>query len=337
MREDPVSEALDITPAAPPAAAEPAGPPAGTPAGTPGPLARLQGWVLGNPVAFKELRGRMRGRRAYILITAYTAVLALGMVLVYFASANPTNPNNLDTLRTVGKALFTSVYVLQLLAVCFIAPALSAGAIAAERERQTYELLRTTLLSPGKLVRGKFASGLLFLLLLLLVGLPLQSVAYLFGGVVLEELLIGLLLLVVTAVAFLAIGLFYSSLSRRTLVATVLSYGTSLLLVFGLPLLILVFSILQSNLNSRLGAMGGFDQAFLMILLWIVVCFNPLAAAIGSEVVLMENDSLWYMSQSYNGVNFYFPSPWYVYTIVYLLLSLLLLWLAVRRVSRPEH
>jgi hypothetical protein len=170
---------------------------------------------------------------------------------------------------------------------------------------------------------------MLFLLLLLLVGLPLQSVAYLFGGVVLDELLIGLLLLVVTAVAFLAIGLFYSSLSRRTLVATVLSYGTSLLLVFGLPLLILVFSILQSNLSGRVSSP--------MILLWIVICFNPLAAAIGSEVVLLENDSLWYMSQSYNGVNFYFPSPWYVYSIVYILLSLLLLWLAVRRVSRPEH
>ncbi|HWQ84840.1 MAG TPA: ABC transporter permease subunit [Anaerolineales bacterium] len=324
MSEEIVTEAIEPNPAAPAPARG-------------GVVARLQGWLLGNPVTLKELRGRMRGRRAYILITAYTAVLALAMILVYFATANATSPNNLDSLRTVGKALFASVFILQLLAVCFIAPALSAGAIATERERQTYELLRTTLLSAPRLVRGKFTSGLFFLLLLLLVGLPLQSVAYLFGGVTLEELLVGILVLVVTAIAFLAIGLFFSSLARRTLVATVLAYGASLLLVFGLPLLILVITLMQNNLFTGFSTSSGYQAAFLMVLMWIVICINPLAAAIGSEVVLMENDSLWSMTQTFTGVSLTLPSPWYVYSIVYILLSLLLLWLTVRRVSHPDR
>lgn len=301
-------------------------------------LARLQGWVLANPVAFKELRGRMRGRRAYILITIYTGLLSLAMVLMYLATGSGSSPNNTSNIQVVGKVLFAAVFWLQLLAVCFVAPALAAGAIAAERERQTYELLRTTLLSARKLVLGKFASGFLFLLLLLLVGLPLQSVAYLFGGVAVEELLIGILLLVVTAAAFLAIGLLISSLSRRTLVATVLTYGATLLLVFGLPMVMFVVALFQSGIGSNFGQLSGYQEAALMILLWIAMVFNPPAAAIGSEVILLENDSLWYLRQSLsNGVVLYLPSPWYVYVIIYTLLSLFLLWLAVRRVSRVDR
>ena len=300
--------------------------------------ARLQGWVLANPVAFKELRGRMRGRRAYILITIYTGLLSLAMILMYLATGGGTSPNNTNNIQLIGKALFAAVFFLQLLAVCFVAPSLAAGAIAAEREHQTYELLRATLLSARQLVLGKFASGFLFLLLLLLVGLPLQSVAYLFGGVALEELLIGVLLLVVTAAALLSIGLLFSSLSRRTLVASVLSYGVTLLLVFGLPLLMFMVGLFQSGIGGSFNQLTGYQEAMLMSVLWILICLNPPAAAVGSEVILLENDSLWVMRQTFsNGVALTLPSPWYVYALIYTLLSLFLLWLAVRRVNRLDR
>jgi len=306
----------------------------------PGLLQRLQAWLLANPVAFKELRGRMRGRRAYILITVYTAVLSLAMLLVYFVTNSASTPNNLNSIQLVGKSLFGVVFWLQLLVMCFVAPALAAGAIASERERQTYELLRTTLLSARALVLGKFASGMLFLLLLLLVGLPLQSMAYLFGGVTLEELLVGTLLLIVTAAAFLAVGIFFSSLSGRTLISTVLSYGVSLLLVFGLPMLLFLLLLLQQNLISGTGLsnMNVFQETMLMLLLWSGMSINPLATAVGSEVILLQESSLWSVSISLSSAgSISLPSPWIPYTILYTLLSLFLLWLAVRRVSRLDR
>ena len=305
----------------------------------PGLLQRLQAWLLSNPVAFKELRGRMRGRRAYILITIYAAVLSLAMILVYLAVRSAGSPNNLQSVQNVGKALFGSVFWMQMLAVCFIAPALAAGSIASEREHQTYDLLRTTLLSARQLVLGKFASGMLFLLLLLLVGLPLQSMAYLYGGVTAQELLVGTLILVVSAAAFLAIGIFFSSLSRRTLVSTVLSYGAALLLVFGLPMLLLLLLFLYGNLTSGsfMGNLSAFQEGVLLSLMWAGVCVNPLAAAVVSEVILLEEASLWIMKLPLsNGPQLTLPSPWYPYVILYSLLSLFLLWLAVRRVSRLD-
>jgi ABC-2 type transport system permease protein len=306
----------------------------------PGLLQRLQAWLLANPVAYKELRGRMRGRRAYILITVYTAVLSLAMLLVYFVTNSSSTPNNYNSIQLVGKALFGAVFWLQLLVMCFVAPALAAGAIASERERQTYELLRTTLLSARALVLGKFASGMLFLLLLLLVGLPLQSMAYLFGGVTLEELLVGTLLLIVTAAAFLAVGIFFSSLSGRTLISTVLSYGVSLLLVFGLPMLLFLLLLLQQNLISGTGLsnMNVFQETMLLLLLWSGMSLNPLATAVGSEVILLQENSLWSVSVSLSSSgSLSLPSPWIPYTILYTLLSLFLLWLAVRKVSRMDR
>ena len=141
-----------------------------------------------NPVVLKELRGRMRGPRAFIVLTLYLLLMS-GFVallyLVYIASVNSAVSGNSGQL--VGKFVFGAVVGIELLLVCFIAPAFTAGAISGERERQTYDLLRTTLLPAQALVLGKLASALSYMLLLLVAAFPLQSLAFLLGGVGPEE------------------------------------------------------------------------------------------------------------------------------------------------------
>jgi ABC-type transport system involved in multi-copper enzyme maturation permease subunit len=228
---------------------------------------------------------------------------------------------------------------LELMAACFIAPGLTAGAISSEREHQTFDLLRTTLLSARSVVWGKFLAAFLYLLLLIFAALPIQSLAFLFGGVSLEEMLISTLMLVLTSMTFCAVGLFFSSLLARTLVSTVLAYAFAILWVFGLPFIIMLFSGLFGAIFNSSHALFNTTTAQVVLFFggWVLVSLNPLGAAIGSEAILLNDGSLFLFDLPLpNGTTLHLISPWVIYVIASFLISLLLLWLSVRFVRRAE-
>jgi ABC-type transport system involved in multi-copper enzyme maturation permease subunit len=190
-------------------------------------------------VGAKELRGRMRGPRAFIGVTLYLAVLAASAVLVYtvqrdlagaqvsFGGGNPY------VSAQVGQALFTALLFIQVLLVVFLAPAATSGAISLEREKQTLDLLAATPVSTMGIVIGKLASALAFVVVLIVASIPLTAMVFLFGGVAPEDVLRGYVVLIVTAIGFGSVGLLLSTLTRRTQTATVLTYLAVLILTVG--------------------------------------------------------------------------------------------------------
>jgi ABC-2 type transport system permease protein len=291
-----------------------------------------------NPVILKEMRARMRGNRAFVLITVYLLALSLavGSVYLLLSLSNTRTPSAADR-QVFGKLIFGMVIWMQLMTASFIAPALTAGAISSEREHQTYDLLRTTLLPARSLVLGKFFSSLLFIFLLLFAALPLDSLAFLIGGVAPEELAIGTLLLIVTSITFCAVGVFFSSFVKRTLISTVLAYAFATILVFGLPLfLVMLLSMFSSLFSGIPGTVTPTVQAFLVVIGWILVSVNPMATVIASEIVLIQEQSVFLFKLPLNGLTITLVSPWFPYVCFYLLVSLVLLAQSIRFVKRVE-
>ena len=207
------------------------------------PARSLRERLAANPIVVKELRGRMRGNRAFVVITGYVALMSLFAALLYLGYTVSINTSVYNSsTQLVGKVVFGGVVGVELFMVSFIAPAFTAGAISGERERQTYELLRTTLMPARSLVLGKLTSALSFIVLLLFIALPVQSLTFLLGGVALEEVLIALAILLSTALASGAAGIFFSALMRRTLSASVATYGFALVAVVGIPAAALLIS-----------------------------------------------------------------------------------------------
>jgi ABC-type transport system involved in multi-copper enzyme maturation permease subunit len=190
-------------------------------------------------VGAKELRGRMRGPRAFIALTLYLALLAGFTVMVYLiqrqlASSQATfGGSNPYLSAQVGQTIFATLLLLQTLLVLFLAPAATSGAISLEREKQTLDLLAATPVSTLAIVVGKLASALAFVVVLVLASIPLTAVVFVFGGVAPEDVLRGYLVLLATAVGFGAVGLFFSSVTRRTQSATVVTYLAVLVLTVG--------------------------------------------------------------------------------------------------------
>jgi ABC-2 type transport system permease protein len=292
-----------------------------------------------NPVIIKEVRTRMRGWRTFLLVTLHLAGLSLMLGLAYWIFGSALNANtNMDERRIFGKIIFGMLVGMELVMISFTAPALTSGAIASEHERQTYDLLRVTLLSPAALVWGKYLSGLSFILLLLFTALPLLSPAFIIGGIQPHEIFIAILILLVTAITFCAAGIFFSSRTTRTLVATVLSYAFAILLAFGLPMMLLIVIILfGASLSTGNQQISVVTQIMLVYITWFLISLSPSSALIGTEAALLDQQGLWTAHFPVEkGIQVWLISPWLVYVGVALLLSSFLLWTSIRRVRQLE-
>jgi len=295
--------------------------------------------LLDNPVIIKELRGRMRGRQAFILLTVYLGLIALFIFLVYnvlfgISTATRWDPSS---RQEAGKAIFGTVVLLELLLLSFIAPGLTAGTITSERERQTFDLLRTTLLSARAFVFGKLGSAFSYLFLLILAGIPIQSIAFILGGVGLGETVVSGVMLVVTAIFYCTLGIFFSSIMRRTLAATISSYAFILLSFLAIAAMFFIIAYIETFSYSS-NPLSKFTEYTLIAILWFLISTNPLVAAIMTEVILIDQQSLFITNSSMFGSNgpSHLISPWIIYVSFYTLLTLLLFLLSIYFVKRPD-
>jgi len=200
--------------------------------------------ALNPAVAVLELRMRMRGFRPFISLLAYTSLLALAaLIYMLVAGQNSFRP---DQSGTIGRDLFTVVSCVQLALVFLLLPGGAAGAIALEREKGTFELVRASLLRPVDIVTGKFAVLIAYGAILMASSLPLAAWCLLLGGIAPEEILLVYVHLVVTALWLVGLGLLFSAAMRRSIPAVVGTYGV-ILAMLGLPCLTVLLELAPSR------------------------------------------------------------------------------------------
>jgi ABC-2 type transport system permease protein len=268
-----------------------------------------------NPLLVRELRGRMRGARAFVVLTIYLLLLSCFVSIIYGAMVLNIEGSGgfVRDLDEVGKTLFIALLLIETLMVAFITPAFTAGAITGERERKTYELLRATLLPTRKLVAGKLTTALTYVGLLILAAVPLESLPFLLGGVTAAELILGFGLLAVTAFVTAVLGLFLSSVTKTTLSATVLTYAIVLLTTIVLPIVAIV---LMELLSSVL-----WPGDLLDLVSYVTVNLSPVGATL-LTVLALEEGSLWLFDI---GLAWRVPTGWIIYTAVHLPLAVIML------------
>lgn len=290
-----------------------------------------------NPVMLKELRGRMRGARGFAIITIFLTLMGFFTLLLYLLQIPQ---GGVVVTGELGRELFIGVLFIELMLIIFIVPALTAGAITNERERKTYDLLQTTLITKATFVVGKLQSALGYIVLLLLSAVPLQSIAFLFGGVSEAELLLALLVLMVSALTLGAFGMFFSSITERTLAATIRSYTVAIGITVGLPVVAaILFQNAYGNVVNNIGAGVSNNptvESATIYLDMIATSLNPIMATLRSQQMLIDHQQLITMRVTLqsNGASIPVLSPWVLLTLCYLSLTALLVRYAIRRMER---
>lgn len=176
---------------------------------------------LNNPILFKELRLRMRNYKAVWALTLYLLILGgITLTFIYLITGNQGYYNPRQT-----RDIFMALTILQFAMISFVTPGLTAGGISGERERQTLSLLLTTNSSATKIIIGKWLSSLSFMVFLVLSSIPLYGIVFLFGGISPAQLIKVFAFYLVSMLALGSFGIMFSSIFKRTGVATVVTYG----------------------------------------------------------------------------------------------------------------
>lgn len=167
----------------------------------------------------RELKSYFLSPIAYVF-----GVLFLG-ILLYLACQT--------SLQDGQQASMQGFFGLLPVVFLFFLPGLTMRLWAEERRSGTLELLMTFPVRVGHLISGKFFAALAFLLVLLLftLGLPITLSAY--GSLDWAPVVGAYVATLLLAGAYVAVGMFWSSMTRDQIVAMLLSL-VSLLLLYAL-------------------------------------------------------------------------------------------------------
>jgi len=182
--------------------------------------------LVKNPLIVKDGLARVRTWRAPAVVALYLAVL--GLVVYLALTVQLSAPHPAWGFAQIGRNVFVTVAQVQLALVCLFAPAVAAGAVSGERERQTLDVLLVSSMTAWAIVWGKLVASVAFLLLLLTAALPVFATVFFLGGIDFHQFVVSQLVTVATALAIGSVSLLASVLFRRTLVSTVVAYGFSL-------------------------------------------------------------------------------------------------------------
>lgn len=185
-----------------------------------------------NPMIIKELRQRLRERRAWLLPTLYLLVLSGIVICAYYFTTDTGHRLRGAEVQgaDIGQSIFLSVIFAQITVLLLMAPVFSSGTITIEREQRTLAGLLTSLLTAPQIWWGKFVAALLYLLLLFASAIPLLALPFAFGGVEPLDLLKALGSAILTLACICTIGLWCSGVFRRSVHATASCYAIVLVL-----------------------------------------------------------------------------------------------------------
>lgn len=252
---------------------------------------------LTNPVMVKEFRSRQFGRLHWLLrIVGGCAIVSLGLA---FAATLGSEEWGVETIGAIIVSMQAALIVL-------FTPSLASGLISSERESGSWELLRMTPLSAGRIVRGKLLSVIWTLLILLMASLPGYGVMIWIKPILEEQIIQVLICLAVGALFAMLLSAAVSSFFVRTAPATVASYSILLFLWAGSLLVWL-----------------GRDAPFGYSAVQTALSINPMAAAL--SVIGTPG------FESYNLV----PVNWWVTGVSSGLLLVILL-IQTWRLTKPE-
>ena len=181
--------------------------------------------LRGNPIVKKDLQVTARSMRLSWGLFAYEAVLTM-VFLLALSVIKQESSGYYSSGNVYGHLiyLFPVLSIAQVCIVAMIVPVMTASAISGERERQTFDIMLTTCMSPFSIVLGKVMSAVLRVLFFVAAGMPIMSLAFVVGGLSWSYLLYFVLTIILLSLLSGSIGILCSAFCRRSIAAVILSY-----------------------------------------------------------------------------------------------------------------
>lgn len=198
-----------------------------------------------NPIVKKDLQVSSRSMRLAWGLFGYEAILAiaflLAMLVIQDESRSLYSNGNIYNAMVY---LFPVIAIAQICIIALITPIITASSISGEKERQTFDVMLTTAMSPLAIVFGKVTSAVIRIMFYVLGSLPIMALSFVVGGLSWGTLLLYLATVLLLAVFSGSIGIFCSSICRKSITAVILSF-VCYFVIYGMTFLPLLLRLIM--------------------------------------------------------------------------------------------
>lgn len=234
-----------------------------------------------NPIVKKDFQVAARSMRLSWGLFAYEAMLTLTFI-ASMSIIQEINNNVYGYGNNIYRSLiylFPALSVAQLCLVALIVPIITSSSISGEKERQTFDIMMTTCMSPFSVVFGKVISAVMRILFYVVAGMPIMALPFVVGGLSWSSLFYFLLGVILLAVFSGSIGIFCSSVCRRSITAVILS--------FAFYFLIYILTFVPMFMSLALNDWDSAGDSMLLLLFNPIVFYEELFANIMSGTSLL--------------------------------------------------
>lgn len=289
-----------------------------------------------NPIVKKDVKVQSRSMKICFGVLAYELILAL----VFFFAMFIIQENNTyysDNIYSELVGLYPVLAITQFVILGVIVPVRTASSISGERERQTFDIMMTTGMTPFSVVVGKVMTAIVQSMLFIAASLPIMALSFVVGGMSWSYLFWFFAIALLISVFSASIGILCSSLCKKSVSAVIMSYGFYLIFFIGTLVPSILYEIYSINYwYNGSSVQSGYSYGENIALTLLI---NPAVYLAEFVALVMTGESIW--DNSFDMTTVGGPirfladgNHWIIAsTVLFLAVSFLFLWLAARRID----
>jgi len=200
-----------------------------------------------NPVLILEFRTRTTSLTNVLRALFACIILSIGLMILI---AGDWGVQRVDVVRLIAVSIQFGLIVL-------LAPSLTVGAVSSEIENKTFDQMRMTPVGPLRMLVGKLGAALAYGVLLWVAVLPVfLAIMFIREHFAFDEFRAVAAVAGSSVLVAVAVGLFFSTVCRRTATAAALTYGFMGFLVVATALAAVVGERLHPQLAQKIVALN---------------------------------------------------------------------------------
>ena len=177
-----------------------------------------------NPIVKKDLRVLSRSMKIAWGLFAYEAVLLIAFLFAIWIIFEEFSGYGYSADYQAFVVMFPVISVIEFAIIALLMPIMTATAVSGEKERQTFDILLTTVMTPRAIIRGKVASAVIRVMVFMVGSIPLMALSFTLGGLSWINLFITMIAFLIFAILTGSLGIFASTLTTKSITGIILTY-----------------------------------------------------------------------------------------------------------------
>ncbi len=289
-----------------------------------------------NPIVKRDVRVQSRSMKICWGVFAYELILAF----VFFVAMMVIEQGNRYSTNNIYSALvwlYPVLAVTQLIILGIVVPVRTASSISGEKERQTFDIMMTTGMTPFSIILGKVMTAVVQSMFFVVASMPVMALCFVIGGMSISYLFWFLGVALLVSVFSASIGILCSSLCKRSISAVIMSYVFYIVFFVGTAAPFFIYAIVEARRSYQ--GMAPYNHGENTALFFLL---NPAVYLIEFFVKVMSGESFVSIFSNLTGtvqkkelISYAASGNWWmiISTVLFLAVSFSFLLLAARRIN----